>query len=162
MAILIYQKIARHITARLLCSQTMRTRQREREMRTDLKLLQSKRALAEILDGERDEHGHRVLGGDHQVDHVVGYELVGELVAAAYEHVDDVARGTGLALALSAVFKGGPPPPPLLLYDPLYQRGHPLLGLAKWQQIHSAQCRGSEHAARRGSVVYSSYTWRDL
>lgn len=145
MAILIYQKMARHITARLLCSQTMRTREREREMRTDLKLLQSKRALAEILDCERDEHGHRVLGGDHQVDHVVGYELVGELVAAAYEHVDGVARGTGLALA--AVLKGGPPPPPLLLYDPLYQRGHPLLGLAKWQQIHSAQCRGTGAAS---------------
>lgn len=94
---------------------------------TYLQLLQSKRALAEILDGERDEHGHRVLGGDHQVDHVVGYELVGELVAAAaYEHVDGVARGPSLAAAV----KDGPPPPPLLLYDPLYQPGHPLLGLA--------------------------------
>lgn len=98
---------------------------------TYLELLQSKRALAEILDGERDEHGHGVLGGDHQVDHVVGDELVGELVvvAAAYEHVDGVARGPGLAL--TAVFKDGPPPPPpLVLYDPLYQPGHPLLGLA--------------------------------
>lgn len=88
-------------------------------------MLQSQWAFAEVLDGKCDEHWHGVLCGDHEVDHIVGYQLVGEaeLVApVAHQHIDQVARNSAEILA----FKD---PPPFLLNDILYQTCHPLLSL---------------------------------
>uniref|UniRef100_A0A0E0DAP5 DUF834 domain-containing protein n=1 Tax=Oryza meridionalis TaxID=40149 RepID=A0A0E0DAP5_9ORYZ len=54
-------------------------------------LVKGEKALAEELDGERDENQDGVPGGYHEVDHGVGDELVGELIAGvSEENVDGV------------------------------------------------------------------------
>jgi len=53
---------------------------------------ESERAVAEVLDRQRDEDRHRVLPRYHEINHVVRYQIIGHPIARVIDkHINDIA-----------------------------------------------------------------------